>query len=180
MGSTYRYLSNKDENKEIFEWFSSYVVEKMESKGVTHFWFKEIGTLVYSDNEVIDQKKSPIVSVYPVKRVRGALLSVGEVHFLPEKMKDSFPELDSINRKFGSWLKKKELVFSNKSSFEGAWNYYLEGSVKNYSQEIYAFPSGLNLLKNGQYFVSDNDTKGMLETVCKKLALRGVECAESA
>lgn len=176
MSFTYRYLSNECENQKIVDWFSFYAVEKMESEGVTHFWFKEIGPLFYTENKEIDPKKSPICSVYPVKRVRGALLSVGEVHFLPEKMKDKFPGLVLINRKFKAWLMNKELVYSNKPNFDGIWDYYLEGSIKNYSQERDAFSSGLNLLKNEQYFVSDNDTKGMLDTVCKKLALRGVEC----
>lgn len=180
MSSIYRYISSENENNKIFDWFSSYPAEKLEENGALHFWLKGIGALAYTDNGNIDQKRSPIISIYPVHSIRGALLSIGEVHFLPEKMKSAFPELESINKKFSAWLKKKELIFSSKPGFEGAWNYYLEGSVKNYSQEIYAFPEGFELLKSEQYFVSSSDTEGMLDTVCKKLALRGVVVLKDA
>lgn len=180
MGSTYRYISSEDENREIIDWFSPFEPELRKSDDALHLWFPSIGELLRDATGNIIQDDSPIVSMYPVKKVRGALLSVGEVHVLPSKLKDKFPELNSINSKFRSWLKKKELVYSKKSNFDGIYNYYLEGSIKNYNQEIYAFPQGLALLKSEQYFVTDGESSGRLDTICKSLALRGVQGLQNA
>ena len=180
MASTYRYIACIEENQEIFNWFSTYTPDIIIEENVTHLWFSKLGELARNDDKTINQKESPIVSVFPVKKLRGALLSVGEVHFLTNRMKVTFPELEAINKKFRQWLKKNKLIFSTKPSFSGEWNYYLEGSVRNYDPDIYAFPKGFNLLQSEQYFVSEDDSKGLLDTVCKSLALRGVAGLKNA
>ena len=180
MGSTYRYIASEEENQEILDWFSSYESKIISTDGAVHLWFPKIGRIVRNDSGEINKNESPIVSIYPVKSVCGSLLSVGEVHFLTNKLKKKFPELDTINRKFQSWIKKNELAFSSKPSFDGQWNYYLEGSIKNYDTNIYAFPRGVTLLKSEQYFVADGESNGRLDTICKVLALRGVEGLRNA
>ena len=174
MGSTYRYISSETENQDIIDWFSDYEPEVLRSDGPVHLWFRNIGDLVHNESGQIIQNDSPLVSIYPVRTIRGALLSVGEVHFLTTQPKKKFPELESINRKFRSWLKKNELVFSNKPDFDGLYNYYLEGSIRNYDPNIYAFPKGISLLKSEQYFVTDNESPTRLDKICKTLILRGV------
>ncbi len=175
MGSTYRYIASEEENQDVIDWFSKHGPKILKSVGPLHIWFPSIGELVRSKNGDINQKESPIVSIYPVTSIRGALLSVGEVHFLTTQIKKKFPELDAINRKFRSWLKKNELVFSSKPGFDGLYNYYLEGSIKNHDTDIYAFPKGISLLKSEQYFVADSESPGRLDAICKSLVLRGID-----
>lgn len=174
MGSTYRYISNQEENALVTDWFSSFDPEILKLENSIIISFPSIGKLDFDENGVINTNNSPVVSIYPVKSVCGVLLSVGEVHFLPTKLNKNFPKLESINRKFRSWLKKNELVYSSNTSWHGQWNYFLEGSVKNYDTDIYAFQKGITLLENGQYFVSNAESKGRLETLRKSLLLRGV------
>ena len=180
MGSTYRYIASEEENQDVIDWFSNHEPEILKSEGPVHIWFPSIGELVRNENGAINQNESPVVSIYPVTSVRGALLSVGEVHFLTTQLKKKFPELDAINRKFRSYLKKNELVYSSKKDFDGLYNYYLEGSIKNYDTDIYAFPKGKDLLKSEQYFVTDSESPGRLDTICKSLVLRGVEGLQNA
>ncbi len=54
------------------------------------------------------------------------------------------------------------------------WAYYLEGSVQNYDPPIHAFPSGLEALRRGQYFVGDDDNELVLDRLCAALRLRGL------
>lgn len=67
-------------------------------------------------------------------------------------------------------------MFSNKPGSANEFDYYLEGSIRNYDPPLYAFPSGLAALTQGQYFVSDDDEAPRLESICKALRLRGIDC----
>jgi len=71
------------------------------------------------------------------------------------------------------------LIYDHHLAGEHRFDYYLEGSVRHFMPgPIHAFPSGLAALKKGQYFISCFETNGSLETLRKRLALRGVICAE--
>lgn len=56
------------------------------------------------------------------------------------------------------------------------YGYYLEGTVKNISDSIYAFPDGLAAYQAGQYFVAESDNEFVLDRVCRALRLRGIDC----
>lgn len=57
------------------------------------------------------------------------------------------------------------------------YGYYLEGTVRNISDFIYAFPDGLAAYLTGQYFVAESDNEFVLDRVCRTLRLRGIDCS---
>ena len=74
-------------------------------------------------------------------------------------------------------VEKSPLIYDDHPAGEHQFDYYLEGSAKNW-EPIRAFPSGLAALENRQYFISRLEPNVLLETLCRKLALRGVICAD--
>ena len=83
-----------------------------------------------------------------------------------------------MSSEFSKWLAGFECVYSNKSN-DNKFAYYFEGSVKNYDSSIFALPSGIRALESQRYFVGDDDNEVRLDTICKSLRLRGVECSET-
>lgn len=151
--------------------------EEIQGKEGLWLYFRQFGPLVTSgSNGAVNPKESPIVSVFLPQIRREVLWTVGEVHFLATPLRDRFPELHKVSTAFGKWLKNFECVFSNKPNFNGEWNYYLEGSVRNYDPPVFAFESGLSALKKGHYFVSESDNSYVLEKLCSSLRLRGIQC----
>jgi hypothetical protein len=69
----------------------------------------------------------------------------------------------------------EEICSCERASTPGDWDYYLEGSIRNYDDKVFALPSAMDALRRGQYFVADNDDDFVLDKVCKSLRLRGVE-----
>jgi hypothetical protein len=82
--------------------------------------------------------------------------------------------LNAVSRRFGEWLRDFELVFSAKNPTAHEW-YYLEGELRRRDAEIYALPAAADALRRGQYFVADDETEAVLDTLCKSLRLRGVQ-----
>jgi hypothetical protein len=108
---------------------------------------------------------------------REVLWTVGEVHFLADRMQSSFPGLHRVLRSFRNWLQTFPLVFHQPRLPEisgGEWDYYLEGSVRNQDPEIFGLPHGMLALQRGQYFVCEDDTESRLDDILKMLKLRGV------
>jgi hypothetical protein len=102
------------------------------------------------------------------------------VQFLPEKMRTSFPGLQKVLIRFRDWLGSFPVVFRQPRLPEtsgGPWDYYLEGSIRNVSDEIFALPSGMAALERGQYFVWQGGGASY-ETLLKQLRLRGAPGAE--
>ena len=180
MGTTYRFITAGDEINEIIDWFHNLPSppEVIEKPNGYYLFFRDLGELKFSnqDNNEIDVKNSPLVALFKPELKRGALCTVGEIHFLPNSLAKLFPELNEINGKFKNWLSNYRLVFTNKNTENNEFNYYLEGNIKNYDSNIYALPNGYEALKNGQYYVAGDDSDVVLEKVCKSLKLRGVEC----
>ena len=177
MGSTHRFIADPAEPSEVLEWFRALgqaPIEVPSERGAV-LSFPAYGPPSYRADGSIDPLASPVVTVFHPRVRRGQLWTVGEVHFLATPLRQRFPELYRVNSAFGKWLARLECVYSNKRP-ENPYNYYLEGSVGNYDPPVFAFASGLNALRNGRYFVADDDTEGRLDTICKALRLRGVEC----
>ena len=61
-----------------------------------------------------------------------------------------------------------------RKDFEPEWDYYLEGSIRNRDPDVYALPKAMEALRQGQYFVADDDNDRRLETICEELRKRGV------
>lgn len=132
------------------------------------FYFREFGPL---DS---DTKKSPLVTVFTPMRKRGALTTIGEVHFLAAPL-SAFPSLKKINQRFRDWLTEYPCVYSHRPDFVHEWDYYLEGSARNWDSDIFALRTGMEALKHGSYFVANVDNELELDRVCRTLELRGVE-----
>lgn len=109
----------------------------------------------------------------PPRTARGALWTVGEVHFLTSALGKLYPALYRVSRSFGKWLGGYQCVYSSADRDNG-YSYYLEGSVKNQVTPIFALQSGMDALGNERYFVGARDNDAVLDTVCKTLRLRGL------
>jgi hypothetical protein len=178
MGTTYRFIEQPGTPSEVMAWFRALPQPPneipTESAMVLHF--HEFGSLVYDSDRKVDMRQSPVVSVYLPQERRGALWTVGEVHFLATPLRKSFPQLHKISAAFSSWLATHDCVYSNKSA-SNVYDYYLEGSVKNFDSPVFALNSGITGLRAGRYFIADQDNDFVLDKLCRALALRGVKCA---
>jgi hypothetical protein len=119
-----------------------------------------------------------VATVFLPRETRGVLWTVGEVHFLATPLRKLFPRLHKISTDFSRWLGTHECIYPNRSP-GNAYEYYMEGSVRNSDAPVFAFDSGLDALRSGRYFVSDNDNDFVLDKLCRALRLRGVECARA-
>jgi hypothetical protein len=175
MGVTVRFLAMEREADLVLNWFralSSPPRAIATDRGAT-MHFAELGPLIGPPGP-IDGTSSPVVTLLLPRRRRGILLTAGEVHFLPTPLRKQFPALHEIRRDFGRWLRNFDCVFS-RSSRPGDWDYYLEGSIRNFDSDVFALPEAMAALRAGQYFVADDDTAEVLDRLCKSLRLRGVE-----
>ena len=170
MGTTYRFLAEIDEARQIIDWFRELPEPPTESphdEGIL-LYFGQFGPLLE------DSKSSPLVNVFLPKKTHEVLTTAGEVHFLASPMK-MFPQLVEMNRNFRKWIKQYQLVFTRKANHDNRYDYYLEGSIKNWDSDVFALPFAFEALCKGQYFVNHDDKGHLLDTLCKQLKLRGVE-----
>ena len=94
----------------------------------------------------MDPKRSPVVLLVLPQVRRGILWTAGEVQFLAERMTSSFPGLQKVLTCFREWLRSFPVVFRQPQLPEtsgGSWDYYLEGGLRNVSDEICALPTGI-------------------------------------
>jgi hypothetical protein len=177
MGVTHRFIEAPNGHSAVVEWFRSLpsAPDEMKTEWGYVFFFSQFGDLIYDDNGYIDSTKSPVVNVFLPRIRRGILWTVGEVHFRATPLKQRFAELNKVNGAFKKWLSSNELIFSNSPSAENKWNYHLEGSTRNYDPPIFALVSGADAIRNGQYFVADDDTEVRLDKICASLRLRGLQ-----
>ena len=138
--------------------------------------FSSLAELRFKSDGKIDTEHSPVIIVNVPRVRRGILWTVGEVRFCPVPL-SQFPELERLRKSFLRWFQKQPLIYDNHPAGEHRFDYYLEGTSRNWGP-IRAFPSGLVALERGQYFISRHEGSGSLEALCKKLALRGVICAD--
>jgi hypothetical protein len=170
MGATYRFLALVEEASAVLDWFRvlpEHCVESAKDTG-SLFYFREFGPLFP------DAKKSPLVSVIMPERKRGVLTTIGEVHFLATPL-SAFSGLNQVNTRFRQWLGDYPCVFSRRPDFSHEWDYFLEGSVRNWDSDIFALPAGMEALRRGSYYVAADDTESQLDLVCRALQLCGVE-----
>lgn len=178
MGATFHFIASPSEPSEVLRWFQNLdaAPERVETKSGAWLLFRESGLLAHNVDGSINPEKSPLVSVTVPRVRRDILWTVGEVQFCPAPLRAQFPKLQKIQANFSAWLSSHERIFSNKAR-DGVFDYYLEGMVRNYATEIFAFESGLSAIKGERYFVTNHETEGSLDVLSKKLSLRGVNCA---
>jgi len=177
-GKTYFILATEAEAETVLRWFAELpsAPEVVQHRQGWMLHFRTFGPLVpMPDNpQEPDLSRSPVVSVFAPRRRRGVLLTVMEVHFLTTL--SHFPAMSAVNRKFHKWLRQLERVFSARPSDAlSDWNYYLEGSIRNFAEEVFALPLAMEALRRGQYFVTDDEPDVITDKLCKSLRLRGVE-----
>lgn len=174
-----RFIEAPGDACSVLEWFRQQDLRPEESSfdwGVA-LYFRSLGPLRLTPDGSIDAQTSPVISInVPLVR-RQILWTVGEVHFLTMPL-SQFSELQRLRRSFIAWFDEFPLICDNHPSGPHEFDYYLEGSAKNYGP-IRAFPSGLSALRSERYFVSCRETDGALSTLSKTLRLRGVNCAET-
>src|SRR5215471_6924052 len=170
MGTTYRYLATVEEARAVLDWFRALAEPSVESvhDAGSLFYFRDFGPF---DS---DAKKSPVVNVFVPVRKRGVLTTIGEVHFLATPL-SAFPGLNKVNKRFREWLAENPCIYSHRPDFLHEWDYFPEGSAKNWDPDIHALPAGMAGLQRGSYFVAAYDNDFVLDRVCRALQLRGVE-----
>jgi len=180
MGTTYRYLASPTEPSEVLAWFRSlpHAPTEVETDRSTVLYFRECGPLLYEPGGRIDSKASPVATIFHPRVRRGALWTVGEVHFLATPLRQRYPALHKASKALSNWLAGNRCVHSQEQA-DDQFTYYLEGSVRNYDSPVFALASGLSALEAQRYFVAEDDTESRLETICRHLRLRGVECSDA-
>jgi hypothetical protein len=177
MGTTYRFIDRPGLPSQVIDWFRTrnHALEEVQNAHRHTFYFPEFGELMRDGEGDIDSEASPIVTVFLPRVTHGVLWTVGEVHFLATPLRERFPMLHKTSSSFAKWLKSFDCVFSSKPGGEKDWNYYLEGSTRNFDPPIYALPAGFSELQAGRYFVSDDESPLVLEKLRSTLRLRGVD-----
>ena len=177
MGTTYRFIEEPKKPSKVLEWFRALPQPPVEHETVhgVVLYFRELGPLVNDEKGAVDSSKCPVVNLFLPQVKLDVLWTVGEVHFLATPLRKLFPELNKISLKFSRWLSACECVFTSTSE-NNPYDYYLEGSVRNFDCPIFAFESGLAAIRGGHYFVAERDNDFVLHKVCSALSLRGIEC----
>jgi len=178
MGTTYRFICDPAAPNPVVEWFRALEdpPEEIAVEGGLWLYFRSIGTLAKAADGSVDEKHSPLVSLFLPAVRRGVLWTVGEVHFLPTPLRPTYPRLHAISASLAKWLDTFECVFSTRPGSRNEWDYYLEGSVRNWDSRVYALAGGLEALRRGQYFVAAQDNDPILDGLCSRLRLRGIQC----
>jgi hypothetical protein len=182
MGTIYRFISDPSLPNPVAEWFRILDDAPEEIKAERGVWlyFRSMGPLAKTADGSIDVKRSPLASLFPPTVRRGILWTVGEMHFLSTPLRATYPRLHAVSTSLKKWLETFECIYSNSPGHHNEWNYYLEGSVKNYDPPVYALAGGLEALRSGRYFVSDGDNDFILDKLCSTLRLRDVHCKQEA
>lgn len=179
MGKSFRFLSDPadEEATTVLTWFRQLHESPREVAARQHvvLYFASLGPLHYAQDGTVDADESPIVTVVPPRTACESLWTVGEVHFRTKALSRLYPALYRVSKAFEEWLNHYECVYSM-ADRDNRYSYYLEGSVRNHDSPIFALPTGLDALTSERYFVGAQDNDALLDTVCRKLRLRGVRC----
>lgn len=178
MSGSFNFIEAPDRPSAVMAWFRSLPKppEEMVTESGVVLYFRHMGPLDVRIDQIgrVDGSRSPVVNlVLPATR-RSILWSTGAVHFLTMPV-GRFPEIGKIRRSFASWISQFPVAYSPKRDAQNDYIYYLEGGSCE-AGLVYGLPSGMAALSAGQYFVGARDGDTRLDTVCRTLRLRGVEC----
>ncbi len=178
MGSTFRFIADPELPLPVVEWLRAlpFPPEEVPTERGIVLHFRACGKLSYGPDGSINADESPVATLFLPRVKRGVLWTVGELHFFGKRTPERFPEIAKISSAFSRWLKRRPCIYSNKLSVN-EFAYFLEGSVTHYDPPVYAFESGLDALRSGQYFVGEGDNELVLDKLCQSLRLRGIDCA---
>jgi hypothetical protein len=181
MAITYRFAASPEACSQILHWFRALAVPPtvtLTDWGAA-LHFKSFGEIKYKSDGSIDAEVSPLVTVLLPKVRRDVLWTIGEVRFLTTPLRRLYPRLHGISTQFAKWIEEFDCVFANDAQRApvNRFDYYLEGSVRNSLEPIWALPSGVEALKNERYFIDVRDSENRVDTLCRLLRLRGIECS---
>lgn len=178
MGMSYRFACDPADAEMVLRWFRRLQEPPREviAAQCVVLYFASLGPLHHAGDGTVDADLSPIVTVVPPRSVRESLWTIGEVHFRTSALSRRYPRLYRISKDFEEWLNSYECIYSLKDR-DSKYSYYLEGSARNHDSSIFALPTGLEALQNERYFVGAQDNDVLIDTICRKLRLRGVQCA---
>jgi hypothetical protein len=179
-GTSFYFVEAPDEPSEVVEWFRALTDPPKEAAtdyGLA-LHFISSGPLISDGDGDIDTARSPATVVLPKVR-RGVLWTVGEVNFLSTLSLPENKAVRSVASSFKKWLRAQEQVYGQSLESDSPFDYFLEGSCKNWG-DIYGLPTGIAYLNRGGYVVSHKDNDFVLDHVCKLLRLRGIDCGAGA
>jgi hypothetical protein len=181
MATTFRFAAHPTEPSEVLAWFRNLAtppVETIASRGMV-LYFSEFGEIEHKLDGSVDAEASPLVSVMLPKERRGVVWTIGEVRFLATPLRRRYPGLHRISAQFSRWISGRECVFANGVGHDAVntFDYYLEGSIRNFDEPVWAFPSGMDALRAERYFLSERDNDAVVDRLCRTLRLRGIDCA---
>src|SRR5689334_10324219 len=107
MATTFWYLASPEEGQTVLNWFREIPDPPQihpRTDGASLF-FKHLGPLVMTATNEVDVTLSPVVLLLPPEVRHGILWTAGEVRFLAERMRSSFPELQKVLTSFRKWLR---------------------------------------------------------------------------
>jgi len=148
---------------------SEHDVESANVGNSIRFWLRDQGPL----ESALDD--SPVVVVYPPRMISDRLFTLGRFFFPQPQLSKRFPAIAKIRRKIESDLKCATVLWTLGATESGEFDYYLEGSIRNQLRMVYGMQSSIPYLRQEGYFVLGDESEPFMETLRRKLALRGVK-----
>jgi hypothetical protein len=206
MAAVIRFLAIDGEHQQVLDWFRQQPLRGRENTTIADevvLWYESEGPRVpvapitVSDDAspheqkraffvrlqlehaagqpILDRESTPLVWIKLPRKLRGVLWTNGEVTFTATPLRTRFPRLAGLHRSFVRWLREFELVFGARARHSD-FDYYLEGSIRNYDSEVRALPRAAAALRDGHYFVDTGIADTRVDVLCRQLRLRGVNC----
>lgn len=141
------------------------------------FYFKHFGPLEFGENGEVAAQLSPLVSVSSPGIVRNSVWTCAEIHFLNIGSAPIGKEIAPIKKQFKSWLSSQHVVFDRERTLKEDFSYYLCGSILNFADRVFATDAGIAALRNGQFIVDHASNDAVLDTLCKRMRLLGIDCS---
>src|SRR4051794_15643174 len=102
MATTFRFLASPEEAQTVLDWFAQlpeppHVHPRRDGAAL---FFRQFGPLVMTATNEVEPKRSPVVLLVLPQVRHGILWTAGEVQFLSERMRSSFPGLQKVLTSF--------------------------------------------------------------------------------
>jgi hypothetical protein len=147
--------------------------------GGSTFHFNAFGPLQRGQDGEFVAHLSPLVNVFTPTWVRGAIWTCAEVHFLTIGSAPAGKEMARIKRQFSAWLSSRHVIADRQNPPVEDFSYFLAGSIINFASRVFATDAGLAALRSDQFVVDRSANEAVIDTLCQRLRLLGIDCASS-
>lgn len=173
----FHFIAHPDDHA-VIDWFRALPEppEEYPKDGGVVLYFRNLGPLAKDSEAGFDVTRSPVVSLFLPQVRRRTLWTVGQVHFLAKNTARELPGFERLKRRFQRWLEQNPVVWQRTRASEEGHSYFFEAEATSFAESIFAFPSGKEALNCGRFFVSEGANEFVLDKLCKKLRLQGVDC----